>query len=267
MEQSIMEQPGDDLPAGEPSIQAIEVLCTAARLMLENGSETYRVEETVLRMAKGLGIERANIAAFPTSIMIEVQGCARVRRISRRGTDTLRIAQVNDISRRVEHGEMGARQAALALARIEAAPGASRRTLIWSYALAAASFSLLFGGDAGTFLVTFFIGIVVQAVRPLFLGMEMGVLFGNFAGGMFTAVLAQAIHAVLPYGSANAAIVGGIMPLLSGLLMTTAVRDTMYGDLISGMTRALEALLLAASVALGVYAGLKMATVMGGILL
>lgn len=39
--------------------------------------------------------------------------------------------------------------------------------------------------------------------------------------------------------------------------MTTAVRDTMYGDLISGMARALEALLLAASVALGVYTALS----------
>ena len=57
------------------------------------------------------------------------------------------------------------------------------------------------------------------------------------------------------------------MPLLSGLAMTTAVRDTVYGDLISGMTRALEALLLAVAAALGVYVGLKFAAMMGGIAL
>ena len=45
------------------------------------------------------------------------------------------------------------------------------------------------------------------------------------------------------------------------------VRDTMYGDLISGMTRALEAMLLATAVAIGVYTGLKMAAMMGGIAL
>ena len=95
----------------------------------------------------------------------------------------------------------------------------------------------------------------------------MGALFGNFAGGLLTAVLAQALHGLIPYGSVNAAITDGRMPLLSGLLMTTAVRDTMYGDLISGMARALEALLLAASVALGVYTGLKLAAMMGGMLL
>lgn len=49
--------------------------------------------------------------------------------------------------------------------------------------------------------------------------------------------------------------------------MTTAVRDTMYGDLISGMTRALEG--HAAGDGRGhrrVY-GLKMAAMMGGIAL
>ena len=56
------------------------------------------------------------------------------------------------------------------------------------------------------------------------------------------------------------------MPLLSGLLMTNAVRDTMYGDLISGVTRAVEALLLAASVALGVFVGLELTAMLGGVL-
>ena len=132
---------------------------------------------------------------------------------------------------------------------------------------AAASFCLLFGGGAGTFAVTFVIGLLVQAVLPLFAQIPMGALFANFVGGLMTAILAQGIHALIPYGSANAAIIGGIMPLLSGLAMTTAVRDTVYGDLISGMTRALEALLLAAAAAMGVYVGLKFAAMMGGIAL
>ncbi len=108
--------------------------------------------------------------------------------------------------------------------------------------------------------------MLVQAIRPLFSEMEMGVLFGNFTGGLITAITAEAVSWFLPYGSVNAAIVGGIMPLLSGLLMATAMRDTMYGDLISGITRVVEALLLAASVALGVYVGLKLFAMMGGVL-
>ena len=47
--------------------QKLNLLCDAAQLLLENGSETYRVEETAQRMAKGLNIEHVNIAALPPS--------------------------------------------------------------------------------------------------------------------------------------------------------------------------------------------------------
>ena len=190
-----------------------------------------------------------------------------MRRISRRGTNSRRIAMVNEISREVEHGKLSAEQAERALERARSTPGFSQRVLIPAYALAAASFCLLFGGDAATFGVTFAIGVIVQAVQPWFVHIQMGVLLGNFVGGWLTAVLAQMLQIALPVYNVNAAIIGGIMPLLSGLAMTTAVRDTVYGDLVSGMARALEAMLLATAVAIGVYTGLKMAAMMGGIAL
>ena len=247
--------------------QKLNIVGAAAQLLLENGSETYRVEETAQRMAKGFGMEQVNIAAFPTSVFLEADGRAYVRRISRRSTNSRRIAMVNEISREVEHGKLSAEQAERALERARSTPGFSQRVLIPAYALAAASFCLLFGGDAATFGVTFAIGVIVQAVQPWFAHIQMGVLLGNFVGGWLTAVAAQMLYGVLPIYNVNAAIIGGIMPLLSGLAMTTAVRDTMYGDLISGMTRALEAMLLATAVAIGVYTGLKMAAMMGGIAL
>lgn len=244
--------------------QQIRLICTAAQLVLENGGETYRVEETAMRMAKGFHLEDASVAAFPTSIFVSVGGQTRIRRISRRGTNTTRLAKVNDVSRRVERGEMDAQQAQKALDAIAAEPGWPQPVLILAYGFAAAFFSLLFGGTGAVMLAAFLIGMAVQAVQPLFSRMTMGMLFGNFAGGLLTAVLARGIALLAPYGDVNAAIIGGIMPLLSGLLMTTAVRDTMYGDLISGVARVVEALLIAASVALGVYAGLKLMAMMGG---
>ena len=124
----------------------------------------------------------------------------------------------------------------------------------------------MFGGGLTEFAAAFAIGLLVQAVQPLFAGMAMGALLGSFTGGLLTAVLAQLAALAVPQLSVNAAIIGGIMPLLSGLLMTTAVRDTMYGDLVSGVVRAVEALLIAAAVALGVYAGLKLLAMTGGVL-
>lgn len=247
--------------------QKIRLIGMAAQMVLENGGETYRVEETAMRMAGGLGLDDIQVVAFPTSIFVNVNGHSRIRRITHRGTNTSRLARINDVSRRVERGELNADEAEQMLAEIANNPGWHQATLIIAYGVAAASFSLLFGGTSGVLLVSLLVGMIVQAIQPLFAHMAMGTLFFNFCGGWITALLCQAAAHVIPYGDVNAAIIGGIMPLLTGLLMTTAVRDTMYGDLISGIARAVEALLLAACVALGVFVGLKMAAMMGGMLL
>ena len=43
----------------------------------------------------------------------------------------------------------------------------------------------------------------------------------------------------------NQTIIGAIMLLVPGLAITNAIRDTMSGDLLSGVTRASEAFLVA----------------------
>lgn len=251
--------------SAQPDTQKIRLICQAAQLVLENGGETYRVEETAMRMASGLGLSDVNIVAFPTSVFVSVEGLSRIRRVTHRGTNTSRLARVNDVSRRVEHGLISADEAEAELHAIAADPGLHQLVLIAAYGVSAASFSLVFGGGLGTLIVALFIGMAVQAIQPLFSRMSMGTLLFDFSGGFLAAALAQLASLAVPYGDVNAAIVGGIMPLLTGLLMTTAVRDTMYGDLISGIARAVEALLLAACIALGVYVGLKLTGMMGGV--
>lgn len=248
-------------------IDKLDLICMAAQLVLENGGEVYRVEETALRMAKGIGLDDVNIVAFPTSLFVEAGGRMRTRRITHRGTNTTRLALVNDVSRKAERGEISLEETHRLLTDIASGYSPNQPTLILAYGVAAASFSLLFGGDFGSLIAALFIGLIVQAIQPLFSHMAMGALFGSFAGGFVTAFLAHAAALFIPYGDVNAAIIGGIMPLLTGLLMTTAVRDTMYGDLVSGIVRALEALLLAASVALGVYIGLTLIATVGGVVL
>ena len=48
------------------------------------------------------------------------------------------------------------------------------------------------------------------------------------------------------------AITGAIMPLVPGVAITNAVRDTISGDLISGSARLIEAFLTAVAIAVGV---------------
>lgn len=246
--------------------EEIELLCLAARIVLESGGETYRVEETVRRMAAGLGLTGVNVVAFPTSLFVADGKSAQVCRVNRRSNNMKRLAYANDISRRVASRDMTAAQARQALEAVDRVPNPPQWLLVIMYGLTAASFSLLFGGRLGSFLIAFLIGMIVQVFQPLFSHLEMGTLFANFTGGFITALSAHALHLLVPYGDINSVIVGGIMPLLTGLLMTTAMRDTMYGDLVSGVARVVEALLLCTTVALGVYVALKFLAILGGMI-
>lgn len=255
-----------DAPSTTAPSDTLRLLCKAAYIVLENGGETFRVEETVRRMAQGLGLEDVNVVAFATSIFVTDGKNTLLHRVSKRGTNLQRLTRANDVSRRVAEGKLTAAQAMDELTAIANDRGFSQPTLIAFSALTAGSFSLLFGGSIGTFLVGLLVGALVQIVHPLFSRLEMGVLAGNFCGGFISAFSANLFALFLPYGNINATIIGGIMPLLSGLLMTTAMRDTMHGDLLSGIARALDAVLLAAAVALGVFVGLKLFARMGGLL-
>ena len=56
------------------------------------------------------------------------------------------------------------------------------------------------------------------------------------------------------------------MLLVPGIAITNAIRDTIAGDLVSGLTRAAEAFFIALSIAVGTGASLSIfITLLGGI--
>ena len=50
----------------------LKVLKLSAQIMLENGGETYRVEETIQYMGRSLGVQEIESFAIPTGIYITV---------------------------------------------------------------------------------------------------------------------------------------------------------------------------------------------------
>ena len=86
------------------------------------------------------------------------------------------------------------------------------------------------------------------------------------AGAAVAAVLLQLWNPLL---NMDTVIISGIMPLVPGVAITNAIRDTLRGDYISGGARALEAFVTAAAVAIGVGVGIGLTSVFwqgGGLL-
>ncbi|WP_139141330.1 threonine/serine ThrE exporter family protein, partial [Clostridium acetireducens] len=86
--------------------RVIHIAVEAGRIMLENGAETYRVEETIYRICNAYNINEADSFVTPTGIMVSVannygQTISLIKRIKVRTVDLEKISLINDLSRSI----------------------------------------------------------------------------------------------------------------------------------------------------------------------
>ncbi len=117
--------------------------------------------------------------------------------------------------------------------------------------ISSAFFTVLFGGGIFEFIIALMTGLLVSLISKSFEDLHSYQFFSSIISGAVIAFIAIVVTTLSKTGNYNYIIVGGIMPLLPGLAMTNAIRDTIRGDLISGIARATEALLVASSLAAG----------------
>ena len=247
----------------------LDAVCLASQLILENGGETYRAEETVERMCRGPGIPRVDVLALPTGLMLtltldEDRTISRIVRVHSRSTDLERIDECNDISRKVASGSMTAEDALKALQEIKRPQKQKRFLMIAASAVTAASFTLMLGGRWTDFGVSFFCGALVQWVLTPLGKMKVPPLISSMIAGALTTLLALLGARMVDRVNIEPVISGAIMPLLPGLAMTNAMRDTIRGDLVSGGARLGEAILSVMMLAAGI--GLMLSMWGGGLL-
>ena len=100
---------------------AIDCFLLAGRIMMQSGAETYRVEDTMLRMARSQNMIDAQSYVTPTGIIFSLGKTqpTRITSISTRVTDLHRIALVNSVSRKLTSKIITLEQAYDELKKIE----------------------------------------------------------------------------------------------------------------------------------------------------
>ena len=241
---------------------AIDAASLAAQTILECSGEIYRAEETAIRMCEAFGLLRTEIICFPTGFTLHAltndgQSLTRIKRVKERSIQLQTLDDVNSISRASVEGRMDAAQAFSSLRALRETPVPRTRMKVLAFAVSAGFFSVMFGGGLLEFFLAAVAGALVQCVSPLLSRLRAPATLISIAGG-FTASAATLALITLFGGNQEPVITGAIMPLLPGLAATNAVRDTMRGDLVSGMARTTEALLSAVLIAAGVAIALML---------
>lgn len=241
--------------------EILQVAILAGQIVLENGGETYRVEETIWRICKAYGAEEADSFVTPTGIMASIchegNTYSLIKRVSNRTVDLDRIDLVNDLSRNILIKNLSVKDFKKELYIIKQNKRYSLLTTLLFSGLGAASFSLLFGGDLKDFSAAFIIGIVIKYLTTKGSELQINGFFINSLSAALAAFMAIILIKLNIASNLDETIIGSIMLLVPGLAITNAIRDTIAGDLLSGLTRGAEAFLVAISIAVGAGAVLS----------
>lgn len=239
----------------------LRIALYAGEILLKNGAETYRTEETINIICKSKGLKHVNSFVTPTGIFVSddrLDGISFIKRIKGRTINLSKISEVNNFAREFVKKDMSEKEAVLELRRIDKAGKYNKLARTFFTGLASAFFALLFGAGVTDFILAFLISIIAIKVNWKIEKLSNTSFLANATSGALIAFLALVSKDIGFGKSIDMIIVGAIMPLVPGVALTNGLRDFISGDLIAGTSRVAEAILIAVSIAVGVGTILKL---------
>lgn len=224
-----------------------------------SGAETFRVEDTIRRILRAYGIE-CEVFAIPNCLTISFEAAngkplTIMKRIGFHGNDLDAVEQFNALSRRIcrETPEVE-----VAVQWLEETQAACRRYSLPVYYLGhylgAFGYCFVFGGTLRDSLWAGLLGLIIGLVNGFLNRLEVNPFFRTIAASFFMAAPAYLAASLGWMDSVDSSIIGALMILVPGLLITNSMRDIIYGDTNSGINRIVQVLLSAFAIALGTAA-------------
>ncbi|MFD9626254.1 threonine/serine exporter family protein [Peribacillus muralis] len=238
--------------------EIIDVCLLAGKIMLSNGAETSRVEDTMVRIAAAFGCGDSHSFSTPTGIIFSLDGmhpASKLIRVSQRSTDLHKVTLVNSISRSISSKEMTPAEAFSRLKQIESAGmGYPLWGQIFAAFIASGCFLIMFQGQWTDFIWSCIAGgMGFSCLLYLHRLLEVR-FFAEFIASLVVG-LAAIFFVHIGVGShLDTIIIGAVMPLVPGLLITNAARDLIAGHLVSGLSKGADAGLTALAIGAGISA-------------
>ena len=230
----------------------MELAYEAGAILLENGAEISRVDETMRRIAGHYGVDDESFFVLSNGIMATARGFARTKFIPIKGTSLDKVVAVNQLSREVSEGKCDLGQLESQLKAIRAMRPKPAWEQIAASAFGSAAFCIIFGGGFADSIAAFVAGLVLW-VYMLFVGYRhLSRIAGAITGGLLATLLCGVMYKLGLGAHLSNMIIGAIIPLIPGVPFTNGIRDLAHEDYIAGITRLLDALLTFFCISMGV---------------
>lgn len=243
----------------------------AGEIMMKSGAEIYRVEETIVRICKACGVDNVEVFAMPTGIFVTLDNesmgdsvTTYIRRIRSGETDLHKISLVNQFSREFTTTDLSIAAGLQRLDEIEREKRYHFTVRVIAASVVAACFAVMFGGNAIDFGCAFITGMICYTMSRFLEKYEINFFIRGLCCCALAAFIALVIARSLEQASYQPIISGTLMLFVPGVAITNSIRDFLSGDMLAGLTRMVEAFLIAVSLAAGAGIVLTLWRIFGG---
>ena len=242
----------------ERSQDVLEVATLAGELLLKNGAEITRIEDTMGRIIQAYGYTDHRVFAMAHGIFatLDEMGpdhCSTLRNTSQEGINLRRIDAINQVSRQISRGEYTTKQARKKLLECQRLTTPSWLMTVAS-GVGAGAFCYIVGGTLLASVLAVPIGVLLQ-VFLFFVGRyQLPKAITVPLGSAMATSLAVFIAFLVPSVSFAHLAIGAIIPLVPGVAFTVGIRDLFNGHYLSAGIHLLDAVFTGVCIALGVGA-------------
>lgn len=243
--------------------ELIDIFLDFGETMMASGAEIGRVEDSLARMGRAYGAVKTNVFVITSSIELTIQfsdgqTVTRTRRILGAGdTDFKKLRELNALSRRCAMDRLPVEDLKTTLENIKAKKAPALWFCIGSV-FASGGFSIFFGGSMLDAVMAGLFSLLICWMQYKLSPLMPNKIFFLFVCSFLTGVGICLVNKVVPGLNIDKIIIGDIMLLIPGIAITTAVRDTLIGDTISGIIKLADSMVWAGALAAGFMIAIRL---------
>lgn len=227
-------------------------------LMLRNGAEIYRVEDTIIMIMKSFGVVDFDVYVLSNGIFASANenredACSVVRHVPLGSVNLAKISGFNQIARDLCNHVYSVSEAKEKMYEVKNQKDYPLWLLTIACGLGSAAFGFLFSKSFIDASIACGIGVLEELLYTAMQRHKYSLFIKTVFAGAFICILALVASIYIPGTSFDKIIIGAIMPLVPGIAFTTSIRDFYNEDHLSGTIHLINAMLTALCIAVGIF--------------
>ncbi len=236
--------------------RAFKLVVSMGEMLIECDAETLRVIDTMNIVSKSLGIEEFDSFIITNGLFATASSdgivLAKNKQIRTHSSNLGKVEAINTLSRKIASHEVDLYEAEKILNSIKTQKIWPDYTTYFAAAIGCGALTGLYGGTYKDCILSAIISVFINGLLKYTRKKRLNGVLENLIASISITITAVFFMYLKLGDNVDKIIIGSIMPLVPGILLTNGIRDITNNDYLSGIIRVIEAILIASSIAVGV---------------